>query len=623
MINNIYHKLLVVIFIITVSYLTILKISTDTLSKSISANVFHGNVKLWKNTTLKEDTYHNLKLDSAMNEWESFQLFIRANENVENVTISVTDFINLEGDILNSPTIYRQNYINVKSTSNKKYGKTGLVPDALVPFINPASNEYTAGLYGGSLYNLHKGASEAFWFDFFIDKESIPGIYSGNAIVYINGEKNISLPVKIEVHNFTLPDKKHFKACFQMDIDSIAKHHKKDIATARKQGLAHAYEEMLHSHYINNWSPIQGWDYDRYGVDIQVVKNEVIIDWSDYDKLVTPYMNGEAYKDGVPSQCLYVPYWMPIKDVQGKISNEKITALNYNNIDHYLLGSYFKQLAEHFKNNGWLDRAFVFYFDEPFLSPWKYEAFYNVSQTIKRHSPELKILVTDGFKAKNKNFNNVAKINKLVDVWNPVTHQVSSPEIASYYRNRKSKGYFDIWCQTLANANPNNGVINLFPEYDMPFHRMWAFLSWSFGFQGIEWWQTVYYDKNNQNYNSWTNSVAFKGFKQPLNGDGRLFYPGTKSAIGGKDEIPISSLRMKALRESIEDYEYLYILNNLKILNEFDLDIFHTLNKENIKYMKKPMPMGKGPWHWWNADPDLIMSFKGEASKEIVKIKQF
>ena len=39
--------------------------------------------------------------------------------------------------------------------------------------------------------------------------------------------------------------------------------------------------------------------------------------------------------------------------------------------------------------------------------------------------------------------------------------------------------------------------------------------------------------------------------------------------------------------------------------------------------MKKPMPMGKGPWHWWNADPDLIMSFKAEASKEIVKIKQF
>jgi len=621
MINNLYFKLLIFIIFAIALYLTSLIPSIDASSNSISASVFHGNIKLWKNITLKKDINHNLKLDSAMNEWEPFQLFIRANENVDNVSVSVSDFINKEGDMLNPPTIYRQSYINVKSTSNKKYGHTGLVPDALVPLINPISKEYTSGLYGGALYDLHEGESEAFWFDFFIDKKNTPGTYSGNAIVSINGENKISLPVKIEVHNFTLPDKKQFKACFQMDIDSIAKHHKKDIATARKQGLAHAYEEMLHSHYINNWSPIQGWDYNRYGVDIKVVNNEVVIDWSVYDKLVTPYMNGEAFKDGVSSQCLYVPYWMPIRDKQGKISDEKITASNYNNIDHDLLGSYFKQLAEHFKKNGWLDRAFVFYFDEPFLSPWKYEAFYNVSQTIRRHSPEFKILVTDGLTTTNKPANNISKIDELVDVWNPVTHQVSSPEHVKYYRNRKSNGHFDIWCQTLANANPNNGVINLFPEYDMPFHRMWAFLSWSFGFQGIEWWQTVYYDKNDQNYDSWTNPVAFKGFKQPLNGDGRLFYPGTVVSVGGKYEIPVSSLRMKALRESIEDYEYLYLLNKLDILNEFDLDIFHTLDKKNINHMNKPMPMGKGAWHWWNADPDLIMSFKSDASKAIVKNK--
>ena len=40
------------------------------------------------------------------------------------------------------------------------------------------------------------------------------------------------------------------------------------------------------------------------------------------------------------------------------------------------------------------------------------------------------------------------------------------------------------------------------------------------------------------------------------NGDGTLFYPGTPAKIGGTSHIPIASLRMKMIREGMEDYEY-------------------------------------------------------------------
>jgi hypothetical protein len=46
------------------------------------------------------------------------------------------------------------------------------------------------------------------------------------------------------------------------------------------------------------------------------------------------------------------------------------------------------------------------------------------------------------------------------------------------------------------------------------------------------------------------------------NGDGTLFYPGTPDIVGGKTHIPIESIRLKLIREGLEDYEYLTLLSH-------------------------------------------------------------
>ena len=43
------------------------------------------------------------------------------------------------------------------------------------------------------------------------------------------------------------------------------------------------------------------------------------------------------------------------------------------------------------------------------------------------------------------------------------------------------------------------------------------------------------------------------------NGEGTLFYPGRPDKIGGKDHIPVSSLRLTMIREGNEDYEYMIL----------------------------------------------------------------
>src|SRR5258707_14502244 len=56
----------------------------------------------------------------------------------------------------------------------------------------------------------------------------------------------------------------------------------------------------------------------------------------------------------------------------------------------------------------------------------------------------------------------------------------------------------------------------------------------------------------------WVNQTAFGG-----TGDGTLFYPGTTAKIGGSTEIPIESLRLKGIRDGMEDYELLNLAKQL------------------------------------------------------------
>jgi hypothetical protein len=43
-------------------------------------------------------------------------------------------------------------------------------------------------------------------------------------------------------------------------------------------------------------------------------------------------------------------------------------------------------------------------------------------------------------------------------------------------------------------------------------------------------------------------------------GDGTLLYPGNTRVIGGKHHVPLSSIRLELIREGMEDYEYLHLL---------------------------------------------------------------
>jgi len=457
----------------------------------------HGNRKIWPD--IKPTGPHGapVKIQCARNEWEPFQVVVMSHAGLSNVKIDAGKLSDGRGHTVPAPTAYRAHYLPIADTANKRYGHVGLVPDALVPLIHPETGKPTGGKYGGAVFNIPAGKMEAFWFDAFVASGTPAGVYRGSVKVTADGIDPVTIPVELEVFGFELPRVKHLTGFFQLGSSGVIYSHKylnrtKELPDPEKvrTALVKAYEEMLHDHYINNWSPLTGFNYGLNGLKVGVNDGKVNLDWTDFDKRVGPYMDGSAFRDKVPAQSLFVPYWLPVMKKDGSGLARRVNRHNYKNIQADLFGQYIKQIQQHLEEKGWLDRAYVFYFDEPFLP--------------------------------------------------------------------------------------------------------------------------------------WTDPMAFPPFNKPLNCDGRLFYPGTPDAIGGPD-IPVSCLRMKALREGIEDYEYFYLLDKLgHTEQEFDINILHTVIQEKSKGMTQPMELGrKPPWQWWEGDPDAMLKTREKVARLIeAKLKK-
>ena len=101
------------------------------------------------------------------------------------------------------------------------------------------------------------------------------------------------------------------------------------------------------------------------------------------------------------------------------------------------------------------------------------------------------------------------------------------------------------------------------------------------------------------------------------NGDGTLFYPGRPQIIGGTKQIPIESIRLKLIREGLEDYEYLAMLTKLADTRKsaMELKAFCRVPTNTIKIRPGFSPQGNGSGVKSAASPPLMSKEPQEAQK--------
>ena len=81
-------------------------------------------------------------------------------------------------------------------------------------------------------------------------------------------------------------------------------------------------------------------------------------------------------------------------------------------------------------------------------------------------------------------------------------------------------------------------------------YRIAPWLNRRYGITGLLYWSTCYWGSPERN--PW-DEPGFRGY---WNGEGALLYPGSDAGIEG----PVASMRLKSLRDGMEDYEYFVLL---------------------------------------------------------------
>lgn len=280
--------------------------------------------------------------------------------------------------------------------------------------------------------------------------------------------------------------------------------------------------------------------------------------------------------------------------------------------------SYLGQLQQHLREKGWLDEAFVYWFDEP--DPKDYEFVNNGFAKLKRWAPDIARMLTEQVEP---------ELIGGPNIWCPVS---SSYDHASAEKRREAGETF--WWYVC--TGPKAPYCTLFIDHPGTEMRIWLWQTWQRDITGILVWQSNYwtspaaYPDPNAPQNPYQDPMGWvSGYSTPAgsrrvwgNGDGRFIYPPEAAADGRPAapvlDPPVPSLRLAMLRDGLEDYEYLSILRQL--VRERDADLTAQQRAEYEGLLNVPSEI-TSDLTTFTVDPDPIEAHRTALARAIMALQ--
>ena len=585
------------IIFITTFLFTIVSFSTHASGdERITLTALNSMERISQNQ--KVDGAKTVKISSARNEVESFQVVISApQENINVTKVEISDLVSPEGSKIEKENVklFREEYVRVRLSSPRAELPPGLYPDPLVPFINPVTNKPIEPLNsyrkrwgepvktsGYDMYavpfEVFKGQNQAIWVDVHIPKEVPAGTYSGELTVQATARISEQIPVIVTVWDFTLPDgpthKNHFGS-----FGNVARYFNIERNSERFKQIEMRYCLAMTEHRIN--PPIPHYMLPEVNSDgsLNIVPDrhkalkEFITRFH-----VTDFEIPRARFVRLPSSTLKPDY-------------KTISPANREKAQRY-----YKEFYKYLKDNGWEKRAYVYMLDEPNLRE-NYEQVLVLGGLVHEAVPQLKCLVVEQTYLQDPSW---PDIDPTVDIWCPLWSFIDRKTVSDKIAHGDEVWSYTALVQRSPRYHPQYQSVK---DYDPPYwhidrpltaYRVPTWINYQYGIAGLLYWSTV-----TTVIEPWLNPA----FAHPrhYNGGGFLFYPGVPCGIDG----PVASMRVKNLRDGMEDYEYLAILEKLagqKVVKE----IVDTIAP-----------------NWWNfsKDPDEFLAAREKIAQQILKLK--
>ncbi|MCA9430438.1 MAG: DUF4091 domain-containing protein, partial [Candidatus Omnitrophica bacterium] len=449
--------------------------------------------------------YSKIRIQLAKGETESYQIVVTAMlENLRGVEAEAGEIEDASGNPFPSDAIawYREAYVPIRHSAPRAQLPPGLVPDPLVPFVDPytgdpvrqpkwSGNHLEGSRFGGGRFDLWRSHHQPLWIDVHAPRDLPAGVYQGKVSVRAKGVEPVSMPIEIEVWDFELPEgpthQNHFGP-----VSRIASYYGLKSASPEFEVLEDRYSAMLADHRINPAIP--------HRLLPSPDENGKVSFPAEVDAKLTEFVGRYHVTDfDIPRA--------PFGDPFGK-DREKV--LNF-----------YRSWYEFLEGKDWADRAYFYMQDEP-NDATAYEHVRDMGALVAEADPGIRKLVVEQTYTQDPEW---VDIDEAIDIWCPLFGFIDEGTIRDALDRGDEVWSYSALIQTAPDYHPNYEEVkdDLPPFWQIDFpsihYRIGPWINRRYGITGLLYWSTVYWGSPDRN--PWDDP----GFRVRWNGDGFLMYP--------------------------------------------------------------------------------------------------
>jgi len=369
------------------------------------------------------------------------------------------------------------------------------------------------------------------WVEVAVPPDTPPGKYAGNITISATGAADLTVPITVEVWNFNLPQRQSLKNLFTYEANDAHKIYAESEAgfiefqqfqrgeiswpklsaeARRLREIELATENLL---LKNRCSPSSLYLVERPAAagDVKRWIDQGAACFNIFYVASQPHLqNGEAY-----------PEWR---------TNQIMQAL--------------EQIIPEYQAAGVLEYACIYAFDE--IGENQFFAAQEVLSKIKQKYPQIPVLTT----AFDASFGMDSQLDGVIDWWCPTTKRYLEQAAAVAAGRNRGRNFWYYTC-----CDPAPPSLNLLLEQPAAAARLLTGVrAYEYGTQGFLYYQTTLWEPNTRITQGPVTEHNGKSAYFDFHGDGMLLYPGPNG--------PLSSMRLAAVRDGFEDYEYLKLLEH-------------------------------------------------------------
>lgn len=547
----------------------------DPRSNEIIEQRFHGLTgAVPKENLLNKNWIYNgnrVSLYAARGEYISFQLVITndTDSTLQGISVDMTSFKNGDSHLRIPPELFLEWAVEVKTPSTgyvkASLGK-GWYPDALIPLkliqsdSSKVTGRWTYPFWLPDFNNrIDHQRSQVVWVDQYIPFDSLearPGTYMGTISVTIR-RRTQKIPVSLTVWDFAIPNENKFQASLQQEgfLSGINEKDELEIYQLFKRNRIALMDPT--------YKPVLEFSKGK----------ELIIKWDAFDNRLKKYFSGDAFTSkygydfgpgyGEPLETFMLPFdvfgkngtpgWPDIgkPSVERDPENNKTYINTIRKTRQHLQSLLNPQKTDLFVYLNGLDESY-------FPEAWDRMVYYG--NLFHKEYPEAQFRVDGAYNEEAMNI-----IGKSINAWASHTINYNIEVIRKYQK----MGIKDWLYGPLLYEGKVNSWVGSSTFIDLPLvcdraiswscwkYKTYSWLSWGIGMG----WKGGWYDPETWKdaYKSGADSDPEFTYKK-LNGNALLIYsPGIVPNV----DVVCPSIRLKTMRNGVQEYEYMRLLAKL------------------------------------------------------------